>query len=58
MLKISIENPERYVFKSSKLDMLPLGLPLIDEADVFLQKRDGLDLQRNSLVSKILRRIE
>lgn len=33
-------------------------LLLIDEADVFLQKRDGLDLQRNSLVSIFLRRIE
>lgn len=33
-------------------------LLLIDEADVFLQKRDGLDLKRNSLVSIFLRRLE
>ena len=33
-------------------------LLLIDEADVFLQKRDCLDLQRNSLVSIFLRRLE
>jgi AAA+ superfamily predicted ATPase len=30
----------------------------IDEADVFLQKRDGLDLERNALVSVFLRRLE
>lgn len=31
---------------------------LIDEADVFLQERDGLDLERNALVSVFLRRLE
>jgi hypothetical protein len=31
---------------------------LIDEADVFLQARDGLDLERNALVSIFLRRLE
>jgi hypothetical protein len=31
---------------------------LIDEADVFLQERDGLDLERNALVSIFLRRLE
>ncbi|KAF2032295.1 P-loop containing nucleoside triphosphate hydrolase protein [Setomelanomma holmii] len=31
---------------------------LIDEADVFLQERDGLDLERNSMVSVFLRRLE
>lgn len=31
---------------------------LIDEADVFLQERDGLDIQRNALVSVFLRRLE
>jgi SpoVK/Ycf46/Vps4 family AAA+-type ATPase len=31
---------------------------LIDEADVFLQERDGLDLERNAMVSVFLRRLE
>ena len=31
---------------------------LIDEADVFLQERDGTDLERNALVSIFLRRLE
>jgi hypothetical protein len=31
---------------------------LIDEADVFLQERDGLDLERNALISVFLRRLE
>jgi hypothetical protein len=31
---------------------------LIDEADVFLQVRDGLDLERNAMVSIFLRRLE
>lgn len=31
---------------------------LIDEADVFLQERDGKDLERNALVSIFLRRLE
>ncbi|KAH7406173.1 P-loop containing nucleoside triphosphate hydrolase protein [Phaeosphaeria sp. MPI-PUGE-AT-0046c] len=31
---------------------------LIDEADVFLQERDGLDLDRNAMVSVFLRRLE
>ncbi|KAL5118350.1 hypothetical protein ACEQ8H_003699 [Pleosporales sp. CAS-2024a] len=31
---------------------------LIDEADVFLQERDGLDLERNGMVSVFLRRLE
>lgn len=31
---------------------------LIDEADVFLQERDGLDLERNALVGVFLRRLE
>jgi hypothetical protein len=31
---------------------------LIDEADVFLQKRDGLNLERNAIVSVFLRRLE
>jgi hypothetical protein len=31
---------------------------LIDEADVFLQVRDGLDLERNAMVSVFLRRLE
>jgi hypothetical protein len=31
---------------------------LIDEADVFLQERDGVDLERNALVSIFLRRLE
>lgn len=31
---------------------------LIDEADVFLQERDGLDLERNAMVSIFLRRLE
>jgi SpoVK/Ycf46/Vps4 family AAA+-type ATPase len=29
-----------------------------DEADVFLQERDGLDLERNAMVSVFLRRLE
>lgn len=31
---------------------------LIDEADVFLQERDGFDLERNAMVSVFLRRVE
>jgi replication-associated recombination protein RarA len=31
---------------------------LIDEADVFLQERDGLGLERNAMVSVFLRRLE
>ncbi|KAF2823357.1 P-loop containing nucleoside triphosphate hydrolase protein [Ophiobolus disseminans] len=31
---------------------------LIDEADIFLQERDGLDLERNAMVSVFLRRLE
>ncbi|KZF18974.1 P-loop containing nucleoside triphosphate hydrolase protein [Xylona heveae TC161] len=31
---------------------------LIDEADVFLQERDGLDIERNAIVSIFLRRLE
>jgi SpoVK/Ycf46/Vps4 family AAA+-type ATPase len=31
---------------------------LIDEADVFLQERNGLDIERNAMVSVFLRRLE
>jgi len=57
-LGASVEKIEENLSKYLKLASIWGAMILLDEADVFLQRRDGFNLQKNAIVSIFLREIE